>query len=204
MLSSFTKSFAKLGSDYKKPDAVTVISRENFKDIVWPMSVDNLLFVGRATLNKLKTRGCSTIGDLGKMSIESLEKLLGKNGITIHDFANGNEHSPVLPLYEKYPIKSIGNSTTAFRDLTTDDDIKIILMTLAESVSERLRDAKAKCCVVQVHFRNTELYSFERQQIIEPTDISSPSMVRTRFALVSQVMPMRNSSPTFLFRTKCS
>ena len=113
---SFNKVFAKLGSDYKKPDAVTVISRENFKDIVWPMSVDNLLFVGRATLNKLKTRGCSTIGDLGSMSRESLEKLLGKNGITIHDFANGNEHSPVLPLYEKNPIKSIGNSTTAFRD----------------------------------------------------------------------------------------
>lgn len=170
---SFNKVFAKLGSDYKKPDAVTVISRENYKSIVWPMSVDNLLFVGRATLNKLKTRGCSTIGDLGAMSRESLEKLLGKNGLTIHDFANGNEHSPVLPLYEKYPIKSIGNSTTAFRDLTTDDDIKIILMTLAESVSERLRDAKAKCNLVQVHFRDTKLHSFERQQIIEPTDISS-------------------------------
>jgi len=169
---SFNKVFAKLGSDYKKPDAVTVISRENYKDIVWPMPVDNLLFVGRATLSKLKTRGCSTIGDLGKMPKEYLERLLGKNGVTIWNFANGNEYSPVLPLEEAYPIKSIGNSTTAFRDLTTDDDIKIILMTLAESVSERLRNAKAQCTVVQVSMRNTNLYSFERQQRISPTDIS--------------------------------
>ena len=170
---SFNKVFAKLGSDYKKPDAVTVISRENYKNIVWPMAVDNLLFVGRATLEKLKTRGCTTIGDLGVMQIDTVEKLLGKNGVTIWNFANGNEHSPVLAIEDEYPIKSIGNSTTAFRDLITDDDIKIILMTLAESVSERLRDAKAKCTVVQVSMRNTTLYSFERQRIIEPTDVST-------------------------------
>lgn len=169
---SFNKIFSKLGSDYKKPDAVTVISRDNYKKIIWPLPVEDLLFVGRSTLSKLKTRGCSTIGDLAKMGKDTLIKLLGKNGLTILSFANGEENSPVMSLEEEYPIKSIGNSTTAFRDLVSDDDIKIIFMNLAESVASRLRNAGAKCTVVQISLRNTGLFSFERQGIIKPTDVS--------------------------------
>lgn len=169
---SFNKIFAKLGSDYKKPDAVTVISKDNYKKIVWPMAVENLLFVGRATLKKLYDRGCITIGDLAHLDKGNLEKLLGKNGETLWRFANGKEDSPVLNINEHHPIKSIGNSVTSFRDLMSEDDIKIIFITLCESVAQRLRKAHAKCKVVQISMRDSKLFSFERQCQIAPTDVS--------------------------------
>ena len=81
---SFNKVFAKLGSDYKKPDATTVISRENWQDIVWPLPVGDLLFVGRAAGRVLHQYGVETIGQLAACSPQMLETLLGKLGLQLH------------------------------------------------------------------------------------------------------------------------
>jgi DNA polymerase IV len=171
---SFNKVFAKLGSDYKKPDATTVITRENMKDIVFPLPVSDLLYVGYATTKKLNRYGIYTIGDLANADPAFLKRRLGKWGEYISIFANGEEHSPVLPqLYEPY-VKSIGNSTTAPRDLTTWQDIGIITHVLAESVAARLRDHQFKCSTVTVYVRDNELEHFTRQCKLEyPSDISS-------------------------------
>ena len=108
---SYNKIFAKLGSDYKKPDATTVIESNRFKEIVWPLPVKELLYVGRATHNKLKRRGILTIGDLALANPESLRFSLGKMGITLWRFANGLDTSPVSNIGAKSLIKTVGNST---------------------------------------------------------------------------------------------
>lgn len=127
---SWNKIFAKLGSDYKKPDAITLISRENYKRIVWPLPASDLLYVGRSTSRKLSSVGIRTIGDLANADPSHLHSLLGKMGYVLHGFANGLDDSPVTTDGYHAPIKSIGNSTTAPRDLTCDTDVKIILMAL--------------------------------------------------------------------------
>lgn len=115
---SFNKVFAKLGSDYKKPDATTVIARDNWRDIVFPLPVGDLLFVGRSAQELLGRYGVRTIGELSKCSEEMLETLMGKMGSQLYRYANGLDDSPVRGAADRGPIKSVGNSTTFRRDLT--------------------------------------------------------------------------------------
>jgi len=113
---SFNKIFAKLGSDIKKPDATTIISKDNFKDVVWKLPVNELLYVGRATHKKLNRYGIKTIGDLANTELKYLEYWLGKWGCMLWTFANGYDTSPVSNIGAKSLIKSVGNSTTTPRD----------------------------------------------------------------------------------------
>ena len=160
---SYNKIFAKLGSDMKKPDATTVITSERFKEIVWPLPVSDLLYVGRATHAKLKRYCIKTIGDLAAADQRFLQRLLGQNGMMLWCFANGLDTSPVSNIGAKSIIHSIGNSTTAPRDLVTDEDIKITLYVLCESVSARMREYDFVCDTVQLGVRDNELQSYERQ-----------------------------------------
>lgn len=171
---SWNKIFAKLGSDYKKPDAITEISKDNFRKIVWPLPVGDLLYVGSATRRKLNHCGICTIGDLAQTEPELLKKWLGKMGLVLYMFANGQDQTPVSQEDYHAPIKSIGNSTTTPRDLETETDVKIIVYALAESVSARLRENNFKGQVIEVSVRDNELYSFTRQhKIASPTDLTS-------------------------------
>lgn len=160
---SFNKIFAKLGSDLKKPDATTVISMLNYKETVWPLPVQELLYVGRATQKKLNRRNILTIGDLAGMRVDTLAALLGKWGYMLHDYANGRDCSLVANLGEEAAIKSIGNSTTTPRDLINNTDVRMVYYVLCESVAARLREHGLKCRTVQIHVRDSELLSFERQ-----------------------------------------
>ena len=160
---SYNKIFAKLGSDMKKTDATTVITIERFKEIVWPLPVSDLLYVGRATHAKLKRYCIKTIGDLAAADQRFLQRLLGQNGMMLWCFANGLDTSPVSNIGAKSLIHSIGNSTTAPRDLVTDEDIKITLYVLCESVSARMREYDFVCDTVQLGVRDNELQSYERQ-----------------------------------------
>lgn len=171
---SFNKIFAKLGSDYKKPDAVTVISRENYKNIVWPLPCSDLLMVGRATTKKLNYYGIMTIGDLARADTAFLQRVFGKNGLMLHSFANGYDDSPVKHMDEVPDVKSVGNSTTTPRDLKNNDDIKTVFLVLCESVSRRLREQGLKGRTLTVSVRSTQLATFTRQTKLKAhTDISS-------------------------------
>ena len=180
---SFNKIFAKLGSDLKKPDATTVIECDRFKEVVWPLPVKELLYVGRATHNKLKRRGISTIGDLANAHPESLKFWLGKMGIVLWQFANGLDTSPVSNIGAKSLIKTVGNSTTAPRDLISDEDIRIILTVLCESVSARLREYGFICRTVQLGIRDNELEWIERQGKLEIPNRTAKSIFELSFAL---------------------
>lgn len=171
---SWNKIFAKLGSDYKKPDAITVISKENYKDIVWKLPASDLLYVGKSTEKKLRTLGILTIGQLAQADPKLLKSIFGKMGLVLSLFANGEDQTPVNKENIHAPIKSIGNSTTTPRDLETYEDVAIITYALSESVSARLRENNFACNVVEISVRDNELYSFTRQKKIRnPTDITN-------------------------------
>ena len=170
---SWNKVFAKLGSDYKKPDAITVINRENYRNIVWPLPVEDLLYVGRATQRKLNQHGIRTIGQLAEAGPEYLKTRFGKMGYVLHRFANGEDQTPVSFEHEAAPVKSIGNSTTTPRDLVNGEDVAVIVHMLAESVSARLREHHFVGQVVELYVRDTELTSITRQKkLAAPTNIT--------------------------------
>ncbi|MGL5512639.1 MAG: DNA polymerase IV, partial [Sporomusa sp.] len=163
----------KLGSDMKKPDATTVITKENYQEVVWPLAVGELLYVGRSTRKKLQNRMIRTIGDLARADVHNLRLMLGVWGETLWIFANGLDSAPVRLTGEESIIKSVGNSTTTVRDLVSDQDVKLIIYVLAESVAARLRKHGLKCRTVVISVRDKELYSFERQgKLLTPTFVS--------------------------------
>lgn len=163
---SFNKIFAKLGSDYKKPDAITTMYSDEFQTKAWNLPVGDLLYVGRSTNQKLTKIGIRTIGDLARTDEVILVRLLGKMGSVLWAFANGYDDSPVRKENAHAPIKSVGNSTTTHRDLVNDEDVKIVIYVLAESVAERLRENGFRCRVVEISIRDNDLFSFTRQRKI--------------------------------------
>jgi len=160
---SYNKVFAKLGSDMKKPDAVTVITENDFKEKIWGLPVEALLYVGDSTKKKLNNMAVFTIGDLANCHSEFLVRQLGKWGYTLWSFANGYDTSPVAKNDCEIPIKSIGNSLTAPRDLTNNEDVRILIYVLSESVGERLRSHNLKGRTVQISIKDPELQTLERQ-----------------------------------------
>lgn len=160
---SFNKVFAKFGSDYKKPDAITEITRKNYKNIVWNSPAQDLLYVGKATKKKLNNIGVYTIGDIANSDIKLLRSHLGKWGDLIYGFANGYDSSPVAHMDENNDVKSIGNSTTTPRDMKTYEDVKIVMYILCDSVCRRMREQGFMARTVEISIRDNELNSFTRQ-----------------------------------------
>lgn len=168
---SFNKVFAKLGSDYKKPDAITVISEENFRDIVFPLPVGDLLFIGRKTEVALASMGIRTIGDLAGSSPDMLRMRLGKAGEMIYRYARGEDDSPVSPVRDD--AKSIGNGFTFRHNLVTKEECRVGIDFLAEEIGRRLRAEGMKCSTVQLTIKDEYLRSIQRQRTMRPpTDIS--------------------------------
>lgn len=170
---SFCKVFAKFASDYKKPDAITVISRSNFQDIVWNSPCENLLYIGRATKAQLARRGVTTIGGLAATPPELLRAWFGKNGLLLHSFANGQDLSVVRRCTVTPRAKSIGNSTTANRDLVCCEDVKRMFFVLADSVARRLREDGLCGKTVTIWLRRNDLSSFtHRCTLSVATDVA--------------------------------
>lgn len=170
---SWNKIFAKFGSDYKKPDAITQITRQNYKDILWKSPAADLLYVGRRTDLKLRKYGILTIGDLANADPEFLHDIFGKIGYVLSAFARGEDRTPVASAGAFTPIKSVGNSTTTPRDLVSDEDVRLVIYLLSESVASRLRDNHFIGDVIGISVRDNGLYSFTRQHKVKiPTNIS--------------------------------
>ena len=158
---SFNKIFAKLGSDYKKPDAITTMYEDEFQRKAWCLPVSDLLYVGNATNKKLYSMGIRTIGNLAKSDETLVVRKLGKMGSILWAFANGYDDSPVKLENTSAPVKSVGNSTTTPRDMETDEDVKIVLYILAKSVAARLRENGFRCRTVEISVRDKEHFVSE-------------------------------------------
>lgn len=169
---SFNKAFAKLGSDYKKPDATTVISRENYRSVVFPLPVGDLLFVGRSTARELSHMGIRTIGDLAAFDVSLLERKLGKTAKLISSYARGEDDSPV-EIIQNDDTKSIGNGYTFRRDLTTEEECCVAISVLCEELGSKLRSRDMLCSFVTVTVKDTYLHSVQhRRALSSPSDVS--------------------------------
>ena len=167
---SFNKIFAKLGSDLKKPDATSVISPENFREVVWPLPASDLLGVGRATYSRLRSVGVFTIGDIVTVGEKTLSLVLGKNGVRLFHYASGLDNSRVLKFDEMPPVKSVGKGTTTPRDITTQKMMKNVLLSLCENVCTSLREINALAGTVQVSIKDKNLRITEHQRrLLQPT-----------------------------------
>lgn len=181
---SFNKVFAKLGSDMKKPDATTLISRENYRQQVWPLPTDALLYVGKVAKQDLDRHNIKTIGDIARCEEAYLTRILGKSGETLWAYANGLDDSAVKHVGEHEEVKSVGNGMTFRRDLHGEDEIKAGVMTLCDEVSTRLREAHLKCRTVQVLIKSPAFKMTSRQaSLASPTQLQK-EMVDTAMGLI--------------------
>lgn len=170
---SFNKIFAKLGSDYKKPDAVTEINRDNYKDIVYPLPIQDMIYVGKTTQKSLNDIGIFTIGQLARMSQELLENMFGKHGTDLYRSANGLDDSPVTNYYDEKEIKSVGSGSTFAKNLSEMGEIKPALMSLSEDVGARLRKNKMYANGVQLRIKYPDFRVIQRQTKIHSTDVTA-------------------------------
>lgn len=193
---SDNKIFAKLGSDLKKPDATTVIRREDYQRLVWPLPVSDLLYVGPQTAQKLADRCILTIGDLANYPTKSLKCMLGKNGLTLQDFAQGLDRSPVMACDERTAIKSIGNSATLPHDVTTVEEATSAIYMLAESIAARLRENGLRGRCISISVRDTKLNIASCQRTIDHATALSGDIAKTAIALFRQrytgMLPLRS------------
>lgn len=182
---SYNKIFAKLGSDLADNDEIVEITKENFKEVVWNLPCENLLYVGKKTKKKLNHLNIFTIGELANFDKNLLIKKLGKWGEYLHNFANGKDLSPVRNLLESASIKSIGNSMTNYKDITNLQELKIILTLLSESVVSRLRDLGVKgFSVVHAHITKNDLTSDGWQKRINEHILSSTKLTEIAFMII--------------------
>ena len=201
---SFNKIFAKLGSDYKKPDAITTMNKDEYKEKAWPLPVSDLLYVGCATNKKLYSMGFLTIGDLARTDETLLVRRLGKMGSILWAFANGYDDSPVKLENTSAPVKSVGNSTTTPKDMETDEDVKIVLYILAESVAARLRENGFRCRTVEISIRDKDLFHFSKQMklknasnITREIAEAGYKLYKENYRLPADEMELKNSNPEY-------
>ena len=170
---SFNKIFAKLGSDYKKPDATTCITRDNYQTILWPLPARDMMFVGSTTAERLARMGIATIGDIAHAGRDQLRLILGRSGETIWEYAAGEDCSLVRRADESEQPKSIGNSITFPHDLVGRQEICAGLLALCDQVGSRLRKHGLYCATVQIQIKDPLLATISRQQkLAAPTNVT--------------------------------
>lgn len=170
---SYNKIFAKLGSDMKKPDAITVINRCDYQEKIWPLPVSDLFYVGRATDKKLARYGIRIIGELARAPRDFLKSTLGKNGEMLWFFANGEDLSRVMPNDFQSPVKSIGHGTTCTADLESNEEVWKVILHLTQDIGHRLRVHDIKANGVQITVKDNTL-SYRQYQMQLPMATQSP------------------------------
>ena len=164
---SFNKIFAKLGSDMKKPDAITQITREDYKEKIWHLECSELLYCGRATTAKLGSIGVRTIGDLARLPVELMQRKLGKNGVMLWKYANGLDESRVAHQEYTAPAKSVGHGITCVADLENPDEAKKVIVALSQDIGYKLRLMNLRACAVQLYVRDSNLTGYGWQTRID-------------------------------------
>lgn len=184
---SFNKIFAKLGSDYRKPDATTVIQKDNYRTIVWPLPVSDLLYVGKNAAALLARYNIHTIGDLASLEPDAVYALLGRQGTQIWNYANGADDSPVQRAGTYVPPKSVGNGETFPHDLLTYDEVRSGVSLLSEHVAYRLRRHGLKAATLQVTLRDPQFHDLCRQKPLSSPTFVTRDLIDSSMELILQV-----------------
>ena len=180
---SFSKIYAKLGSDMKKPDATTVISRQNYRELVRPLPVSDLLYVGPATGRRLRNRGVYTIGDLADTDPALIRSWLGKNGLMLRAFANGEDCGTVMPEGWEVPLCSVGHGATCTRDLESSYEVWLVLLELSQDIGRRLRLNGLMSGGVELGIRRKDLSSFTCRQTVKEKTMNSLEIAQLAYQL---------------------
>ncbi len=193
---SWNKVFAKLGSDTDPGDGIVAITRENFREVAWPMAASEMIYVGPATERKLRAAGYETIGDLAHAGDHFLKHRLGKIGLMLRAFANGLDASPVRPMDPAkadvdYEVKGIGNGLTAPRDLVCEADVKALVWLLSESVAQRMRESRLRCRTVSVGVRRAgDLSGYSRQTTLRTPTCLTGDVANLAMGLIRANQPL--------------
>ncbi len=189
---SFNKIFAKLGSDMKKPDAVTVIPQDNFKNIVWNLPASDLLGVGRATEKKLSSSGIRTIGQIAQFPCDYFQRKLGKCGVDLWRFANGLDDSRVTVRETEAPDKSVGHGMTALQDLEDTAEVWTFILELCQDIGHRLYVFNKKATGIAIQVRDNNLFT-KQWQCRLPVPTESPSTIaKEAFSLFTRSYDWRH------------
>ncbi len=189
---SWNKVFAKMGSDYKKPYATTEITRDNFKELLWPLPAGDMFFVGRSTAKKLSEMNIRTIGDIANADPRILEANFGMMGQQMIDNAQGLDDEPVAHWGDHAEAKSLGNGITFKRNLTGEDDIRTAVTAISNHVAQRLRRHGYKCQGVKIEIKDPDFISISRQKKLrEPTDVSE-SIIEAAMELIKDNWYLNN------------
>ena len=189
---SFNKIFAKLGSDMKKPDAVTVIPQDTFREKIWGLPAADLLGVGRATQRVLDSYCIKTIGDLAKTDSDFLKRKLGKNGTALWQYANGNDHSRVTKTDFVSPIKSVGHGITTVKDLEKNEQVWPVFLELTQDIGHKLRVHQKCADGVAIHIRDNTLFSKQWQTKLDMPTQSPMLIAKAAFSLFEKRYDWRN------------
>lgn len=192
---SFNKIFAKLGSDLKKPDAITVIDRNTYKNIVWELNVGEMLYIGRATLERLRTLGIKTIGDLANADVKTIERHFGKNGLKMVENAKGDNCERVKSYYEKSVPESVGHGMTTPEDVKTADEAGKVIYALAEMTAFRLRSYGLKGETVSIDLRSSDLRHRSKQGRMAVISDSADMISATAIELMNSAYDFEKMPP---------
>ena len=192
---SFSKVFAKLGSDYKKPDAQTLISRENYREIAWPLPVEEILMVGSSGKHFFKSVGILTIGDLAKADEKLLKAKIGQPGVMLKKWANGEGNDPVKFYYDVKKPESVGNGTTADHDLTSRTECAELITALSERVATRLRKHHLSAGGVHLSIKSNILSSVGKQMRLSFPTASATDLKEGALLLLDKLWHEGSSLP---------
>ena len=189
---SFNKVFAKLGSDYRKPDAITQISKEHFKEIVWPLPCSDLLYCGNATTAKLGSMGVRTIGGIASLPVEVMQRKFGKNGVALWKYANGLDDSRVAHQDYTAPAKSVGHGITCVADLENMDEARKVIFALSLDIGYKLRYMNLRATGVQLYVRNSELSFCSWQKRLDMATQDEGTIALAAYSLLEEKYSWRN------------
>ncbi len=198
---SYNKVFAKLGSDQRKPYGLFVVTRQNYKEKIWNLPVSDLLYVGRATLKKLTLLNIHTIAELANADSKVLRAHFGKNGEMLKIFANGEDTTPVSKFTDERFVKSIGNSLTLPRDISTNDEMYAVFCMISESVAARLRKHGLKATGIQISVRDKNLQTYQMQGKLQFSTCISSEIAKKAYEIY--LSKYHSTIPTRSVGIKC-
>lgn len=192
---SFTKVFAKLGSDMKKPDAVTIINKENYKKIVWPLSVSELLYIGDSLKTKLASYNIKTIGALACSDKRFIELKFGKVGSKLYEYANGIDNEKVGEYYKEHIPESVSNGATCCEDIVTEHSVASMVYSLSEIIAFRLRKYRLLAQGVGVYVKNNEFDTFSKQFKLEAPTSDARIIGKCAFDMIMKNCKVSTTNP---------
>lgn len=193
------KVLAKMASDFKKPNLVHTLFVHEIEAKMWPLPISSLLMCGRSSQEVLRKLGITTIGELARCDKNLLTYHLKSHGLLLWEYANGIDSSKVCTAPS--PAKGIGNSTTMSKDAVSIAEMKPILLSLSESVSQRLRAIQSNAGTITVEIKYADFRSCSHQMALSAPDNTTSTIYESCLSLLKELW---NGTPVRLLGVRAT